>query len=137
MGTEMKFPVIRNVIFAFMKREDGPTAVEYAVMLALIIVVCVGAVSLVGENVNDTFASLGDFSGTSEPSFSNPRNLELPAAFNNGNPSGGTWRNESRGQQVSDPPDGGAIMDASGPSSFHPWARVKGSDGDQYMWTAN
>ena len=29
----------------FLKAEDGPTAVEYAVMLALIIVVCIGAVT--------------------------------------------------------------------------------------------
>lgn len=31
--------LIKNVV-QFLKAEDGPTAVEYAVMLALIIVVC-------------------------------------------------------------------------------------------------
>jgi pilus assembly protein Flp/PilA len=41
----------------FLKREDGPTAVEYAVMLALIIVVCVGAVTTLGRNANKTFTS--------------------------------------------------------------------------------
>ncbi len=41
----------------FVKEEDGPTAVEYAVMLALIIVVCVAAVSTVGANANSTFAN--------------------------------------------------------------------------------
>jgi pilus assembly protein Flp/PilA len=41
----------------FLKREDGPTAVEYAVMLALIIVVCVAAVTALGSNVNATFAN--------------------------------------------------------------------------------
>ena len=30
----------------FLKREDGPTAVEYAVMLALIVVACIGAVQI-------------------------------------------------------------------------------------------
>ena len=39
----------------FLKREDGPTAVEYAVMLALIIVVCIAAISLLGSNASATF----------------------------------------------------------------------------------
>jgi pilus assembly protein Flp/PilA len=43
----------------FLKGEDGPTAVEYAVMLALIIVVCIGAITTLGKNANDTFTSVG------------------------------------------------------------------------------
>jgi pilus assembly protein Flp/PilA len=43
----------------FLKREDGPTAVEYAVMLALIIVVCISAVTTLGSNANATFTSVG------------------------------------------------------------------------------
>jgi pilus assembly protein Flp/PilA len=43
-------------IVDFLKREDGPTAVEYAVMLALIIVVCVSAITTLGSNANNTFA---------------------------------------------------------------------------------
>jgi pilus assembly protein Flp/PilA len=39
----------------FLKREDGPTAVEYAVMLGLIITVCVGAVQALGGNTNGAF----------------------------------------------------------------------------------
>ena len=39
----------------FLVSEDGPTAVEYAVMLALIIIVCVGAVEHLGEHTNDSF----------------------------------------------------------------------------------
>ena len=39
----------------FLKREDGPTAVEYAVMLALIIVVCIAAISTLGSNAQGTF----------------------------------------------------------------------------------
>lgn len=39
----------------FLKKEDGPTAVEYAVMLALIIVVCIAAISVLGSNANNTF----------------------------------------------------------------------------------
>jgi pilus assembly protein Flp/PilA len=42
----------------FVKAENGPTAVEYAVMLALIIVVCIGTVTTVGGNTNKTFSNL-------------------------------------------------------------------------------
>ena len=44
----------------FLKREDGPTAVEYAVMLALIIVVCIAALTTLGSNANDTFTVVGN-----------------------------------------------------------------------------
>jgi pilus assembly protein Flp/PilA len=47
-------PLIRQ--FAnFLRTEDGPTAVEYAVMLALIIVVCIGAITTIGKNANGVF----------------------------------------------------------------------------------
>jgi pilus assembly protein Flp/PilA len=42
----------------FMKKEDGPTAVEYAVMLALIVVVCIAAITTLGKNANNTFSSV-------------------------------------------------------------------------------
>jgi pilus assembly protein Flp/PilA len=48
----------------FLKREDGPTAVEYAVMLALIIVVCIAAVTTLGKNANSTFTQVGSTIGT-------------------------------------------------------------------------
>jgi pilus assembly protein Flp/PilA len=41
----------------FLRSEDGPTAVEYAVMLALIIVVCILAITQLGQTVNDSFVS--------------------------------------------------------------------------------
>jgi pilus assembly protein Flp/PilA len=41
----------------FLKSEDGPTAVEYAVMLALIIVVCLVAITALGTNANATFTT--------------------------------------------------------------------------------
>ena len=43
----------------FVKAEDGPTAVEYAVMLALIIVVCLAAITTLGQNTNSTFKNVG------------------------------------------------------------------------------
>jgi len=42
---------------AFLKHEDGPTAVEYAVMLALIIVVCIVAITALGSNASSTFSN--------------------------------------------------------------------------------
>ena len=35
--------------------EDGPTAVEYAVMLALIVIVCLATITLIGTRANATF----------------------------------------------------------------------------------
>lgn len=50
----------------FMKSEDGPTAVEYAVMLALIVIVCIASISSLGTQVNSTFEEIntGLTSGT-------------------------------------------------------------------------
>lgn len=42
----------------FIREEDGPTAVEYAVMLALIIVVCIAAITTLGSNANNTFSNV-------------------------------------------------------------------------------
>jgi pilus assembly protein Flp/PilA len=49
---------LSNFVVEFLKREDGPTAVEYAVMLALIIVVCIGAIQAVGTNASAKFQSV-------------------------------------------------------------------------------
>ena len=46
-------------VVSFLKKEDGPTAVEYAVMLALIIVVCIAAITTLGQNANSTFNTVG------------------------------------------------------------------------------
>lgn len=42
----------------FLVSEDGPTAVEYAVMLALIVVVCLTAIQAIGNNANATFTKV-------------------------------------------------------------------------------
>ena len=42
----------------FLTSEDGPTAVEYAVMLALIVIVCLTAISSVGSKANTTFTNV-------------------------------------------------------------------------------
>lgn len=42
----------------FLESEDGPTAVEYAVMLALIVIVCLTAIRSIGTNANTTFEAV-------------------------------------------------------------------------------
>ena len=46
---------VLNTVKSFLSEEDGPTAVEYAVMLALIIVVCIVAVRTIGTQASSTF----------------------------------------------------------------------------------
>ena len=46
-------------VVSFLKQEDGPTAVEYAVMLALIVVVCIAAITSIGGASNETFSQVG------------------------------------------------------------------------------
>jgi pilus assembly protein Flp/PilA len=49
----------------FLVSEDGPTAVEYAVMLALIVIVCLSAIRLIGTNAASTFTNVaGQLSGS-------------------------------------------------------------------------
>jgi pilus assembly protein Flp/PilA len=42
-------------LLRFLRNEEGPTAVEYAVMLALIVVVCITAIGSLGTNANAVF----------------------------------------------------------------------------------
>jgi len=45
--------------------EDGPAAVEYAVMLALILVACIAVLTTLGQNVNSTFSTVnGSLAGS-------------------------------------------------------------------------
>lgn len=44
----------------FLVSEDGPTAVEYAVMLALIVIVCLTAIQAIGTNANAKFQKAAD-----------------------------------------------------------------------------
>ena len=50
---------IKQCLVHFLEQEDGPTAVEYAVMLALIIVVCIAAIQIIGQNANSAFGTVG------------------------------------------------------------------------------
>jgi pilus assembly protein Flp/PilA len=49
----------------FLLNEDGPTAVEYAVMLALILVACITIVTSLGTSASGTFSTVQSSMGTS------------------------------------------------------------------------
>jgi len=55
---------LQQWVCEFVQREDGPTAVEYAVMLALIIVVCIAAITTLGQNADNTFLTVGNSIGS-------------------------------------------------------------------------
>jgi len=46
---------LAKLLLNFLKKEDGPTAVEYAVMLAMIIVVCAVAIRFLGNTTSNEF----------------------------------------------------------------------------------
>jgi pilus assembly protein Flp/PilA len=49
---------IAERMWCLLNSEDGPTAVEYAVMLAVIVVVCWTAIQSIGTNTNTTFNNM-------------------------------------------------------------------------------
>lgn len=57
-------PKLYERIRRFVRSEDGPTAVEYAVMLALIVVVCLAAIRTIGTNAKTTFTNVGNSIGS-------------------------------------------------------------------------
>jgi pilus assembly protein Flp/PilA len=61
------FLAMMNSVKTFFRGEDGPTAVEYAVMLALIIVVCVVAITALGNAANAPFEIVSDTIPTASP----------------------------------------------------------------------
>src|SRR2546421_706463 len=65
-------------LIKFLKREDGPTAVEYAVMLALIIVACIGAITTLGTTANDTFNKVNSGTGAPREGLLRPSRRERP-----------------------------------------------------------
>jgi pilus assembly protein Flp/PilA len=62
---EIKMANLTRSLIHFLKNEDGPTAVEYAVMMALIIVVCIVSLTTLGTNANKTYQTVGAQAGKS------------------------------------------------------------------------
>ena len=51
---------LAKTVKRFLVSEDGPTAVEYAVMLALIVIVCLTAIQAIGTNASTTFTNVAN-----------------------------------------------------------------------------
>jgi pilus assembly protein Flp/PilA len=95
--------LLRNRIVNFTKREDGPTAVEYAVMLALIVAGCMTAVQALGGSSEGSFnASSTAFNGVgSGSSFVAARgSLTSPDGSLNFNPATGAVTDTQTGQEL-------------------------------------
>jgi pilus assembly protein Flp/PilA len=59
--------LLAKKVHRFLVSEDGPTAVEYAVMLALIIIVCLTAIQALGTATSEQFQTIADkIGGTGE-----------------------------------------------------------------------
>lgn len=55
---------LRTAISRFLTSEDGPTAVEYAVMLALILVACITIITSLGTSISSTFGTVNSSLGS-------------------------------------------------------------------------
>jgi pilus assembly protein Flp/PilA len=58
LAKEKGMKVLLKKAVSFLRSEDGPTATEYAVMLALIIIVALAAITLLGTKVSDIFSNV-------------------------------------------------------------------------------
>jgi pilus assembly protein Flp/PilA len=56
---------LSHSLMKFLKEEDGPTAVEYGVQLALVVAVCALTISAIGSKANGTFNQVGTQLGKS------------------------------------------------------------------------
>ena len=57
-------PTLYRLMRRFLRSDEGPTAVEYAVMLALIIIVCLSTIKTLGTNAKTTFSNAASSIGT-------------------------------------------------------------------------
>jgi pilus assembly protein Flp/PilA len=64
---EVRLPMMRpgRLLVRFLRDEEGPTAVEYGVMMALIIVVCLVSITTLGTNSNKTYQAVAAQAGKS------------------------------------------------------------------------
>jgi pilus assembly protein Flp/PilA len=51
---------LRMIVRNFVKNDEAATMVEYALMLALIAVVCIAAVVIIGTQANTVFTNIGN-----------------------------------------------------------------------------
>jgi pilus assembly protein Flp/PilA len=63
-GDTLMLTPLRTAVVRFLRDEDGASLVEYALLIALIAVVCVGAVTAIGSAVNNKLTSASTALGT-------------------------------------------------------------------------
>ncbi len=63
MPVNLEVPLMKHFLQALWQREDGQDIAEYAVMLAVILVIVVGTVRLIGSNANSVFSSVASAIG--------------------------------------------------------------------------
>ena len=51
---------MKNYLLKFLRSEDGPTSVEYAVMLAMLLAVFIASIGLIGQETNENFENSSD-----------------------------------------------------------------------------
>lgn len=51
---------MKKHLLRFLQSEDGPTSVEYAVMLAMLLGVCIASIGLVGTETKDSMDGSSD-----------------------------------------------------------------------------
>ena len=56
----MSYKQLRNSVIEFLLEEDGPTAVEYAVLIAMIVAVCIGSVNFLAQQTKESFDASGN-----------------------------------------------------------------------------
>ena len=55
--------VLRQRVKAFLKAEDGPSAVEYAILLALILTGAIAVLTTFGDDVNGLYLAIAAAAG--------------------------------------------------------------------------
>jgi pilus assembly protein Flp/PilA len=50
-------PSRKKCVLEFLREEEGPTSIEYAIMLVVVIVVCIAAITLIGQTTADNFSA--------------------------------------------------------------------------------
>ena len=59
--------MMKRLYAALHSNDDGATMVEYGLMVALIAIVVIAAVAIIGDNLNNTFTTVGESVGEATP----------------------------------------------------------------------
>ena len=51
---------LKSIASRLIREEDGPTTVEYAIMLGLIVLICVASIRVIGTTANGVFETVSE-----------------------------------------------------------------------------